>query len=55
MNSNRTEGLGHQAAGAVKELAGKLTGNPILQAKGVVEKLGGKAQHRVGRIEDALK
>ena len=28
MNSNRTEGLGHQAAGAVKELAGKLTGNP---------------------------
>jgi uncharacterized protein YjbJ (UPF0337 family) len=55
MNNNRTEGLVHQAAGSLKEAAGKVTGDKTLQAKGVAEKLGGKAQNAAGKAQDALK
>ena len=55
MNNNRAEGAGHQAAGALKEVAGKITGDKKLQAKGVAEKLAGKAQNAAGKAQDALK
>ncbi len=55
MNNNRTEGAGHQAAGAVKEFAGKITGDKTLQAKGFAEKLAGKAQNAAGKAQDSLK
>ncbi len=55
MNSNRTEGAGRQVAGAVKEMAGKLTGDKTLQAKGAVTKAAGKAQNTLGKVQDALK
>jgi uncharacterized protein YjbJ (UPF0337 family) len=55
MNNNRTEGAAHQAAGTVKEMAGKITGDKTLQAKGVAEKLAGKAQNAAGKAQDALK
>ncbi len=55
MNNNRTDGAVHKAAGAIKEAAGKITGDKTLQAKGAAEKLGGKAQNGIGKAQDALK
>ena len=55
MNKNRTDGAANQAKGAVKEAAGKLTGNVGLQAKGAVQKTAGKAPSAAGKAEDAMK
>jgi uncharacterized protein YjbJ (UPF0337 family) len=55
MNNDRMDGAGHKAAGAIKEAAGKVTGDKTLQAKGAVEKNLGKVQNSAGKAEDALK
>ncbi len=55
MSDNRIEGAAHKAAGAIKEAAGKITGNEKLQAKGTAEKLGGNVQNKAGKVQDALK
>ncbi len=52
MNKDRMEGMAHQAKGAVKEGAGKLTGNRTMQAKGIAEKNLGKVQNNVGKLKD---
>jgi uncharacterized protein YjbJ (UPF0337 family) len=54
MNSNRPKGAGREAAGVVKELVGKLTGDKTLEAQGEAMKAEGKAQNAVGKIEDAV-
>jgi uncharacterized protein YjbJ (UPF0337 family) len=54
MNSNRPKGAGREAAGVVKELAGKLTGDKTLQAQGAALKAEGKVQNAVGKIADAV-
>ena len=51
---DKVKGTLHQAKGKAKELAGKLTDNPKLQAKGVVEKTAGKAQRKLGQIKKVL-
>lgn len=55
MNKDRIEGTSKQVSGAVKDAAGKLTGDAKLQAEGKAEKFAGKAQNAVGGIKDALK
>jgi uncharacterized protein YjbJ (UPF0337 family) len=55
MNNNRVEGAGRKAAGAIKEAAGKITGDKTLEAKGAVQKNLGKAQNAAGKAEDVLK
>lgn len=55
MDKNRIEGVAHQAKGAVKEAAGKLTGDAKLQAEGKGEKLAGKVQNAIGGTKDALR
>jgi len=55
VDTNRVEGVGHQIKGAVKEAAGKVTGDAKLQAEGTAEKLGGKAQNAVGGAADAVR
>ena len=55
MSDNRIEGAAHKAAGAIKEAAGKITGNKELELKGATEKLGGGVQNKVGKVQDALK
>jgi len=55
MNKDRIEGIGKQAAGTVKEAAGKLTGDAKLQAEGKGEKIAGKVQNAVGGVKDAVK
>jgi uncharacterized protein YjbJ (UPF0337 family) len=55
MNDNRIEGAGRKAAGAIKEAAGKLTGDKSLELKGKVQKGLGSAQNAAGKAEDALR
>lgn len=54
MSDNRIEGAVKKATGAVKEAAGKLTGDEKLQAEGVVEKVVGAAQNEIGKVQDKL-
>ena len=55
MNKDRIAGSAHQAKGAVKEAAGKITGDAKLKSEGKAEKFGGKVQNAVGGIKDAAK
>ena len=55
MNKDRIQGSAHQAKGAVKEAAGKVTGDAKLKAEGAAEKTAGKIQNAIGGIKDAMK
>ncbi len=48
---DRMEGKFHEAKGAVKEKAGSVAGNPVMEAKGHDEKIAGKVQNKVGQVE----
>ena len=54
MSQNRVEGAGHKAAGAVKEAAGKITGDEKMAAEGRAEKDAGKIQNAVGKVQDKI-
>jgi uncharacterized protein YjbJ (UPF0337 family) len=55
MDKDRIEGVGHQVKGAVKEVAGKVTGDTKTEAEGKVEKAAGKVQNTVGGVKDSLR
>jgi uncharacterized protein YjbJ (UPF0337 family) len=55
MDTDRVKGAAHQAKGAVKEAAGKVTGDKKTQAEGAAEKAAGKVQNAAGGIKDAAK
>ena len=55
MDEDRATGVGHQVKGALKEGAGKLTGNERLEAEGKTERAGGKIQEGVGKGKDAIR
>ena len=55
MDKDRAAGVGHQVKGAVKEAAGKVSGDGQLQAKGAAEKTGGKVQQGMGKGKDAVR
>ena len=55
MDRDRIEGMAHQAKGAVKEAAGKLSGDAKLEAEGKGEKFAGKVQNAAGGAKDALR
>lgn len=48
---DKVQGSFHEAKGAVKEMAGKVTDNPKLELKGKAEKLAGKAQEKLGQVK----
>ena len=52
---DKVEGTFHDAKGKVKEMAGKITDNPKLEAEGKVEKIAGKVQEKVGQVKKVLK
>ena len=54
-NQDNVEGTWHQVKGKVKEIAGKVAGNPTLEAEGRVENKTGKLQGMIGRIKKAVK
>jgi uncharacterized protein YjbJ (UPF0337 family) len=51
MNDNQTGGIGKQIKGTAKEATGKLTGNKAGEAEGKVEKNIGKAQKKLGDVQ----
>jgi uncharacterized protein YjbJ (UPF0337 family) len=55
MDKDRSAGMAHQAKGAVKEAAGKVTGDKKLEAEGKGEKVAGKVQNAVGGAKDSVR
>jgi uncharacterized protein YjbJ (UPF0337 family) len=51
---DKTQGKVHEVKGAIKQTAGKLAGNPNLEADGRAEKNTGKVQNVVGKVEKAV-
>lgn len=54
MSTNRIEGAAKEAAGSIKQAAGKLVGNEKLQVEGAVEKSAGTVQNAVGKAQDQI-
>jgi uncharacterized protein YjbJ (UPF0337 family) len=55
MDKDRIAGSAKQAQGAVKQAAGKITGDSKLKAEGAADKLTGKVQNAVGGARDAIR
>jgi uncharacterized protein YjbJ (UPF0337 family) len=55
MDKDRIEGSAQQAKGALKEMAGKVTGDAKLEAEGKADKAAGKVQNAVGGLKDILR
>jgi len=51
---DKAEGKFHKVKGTIKEVAGKLSDNPKLEAKGKVEKTAGKVQEKIGQVKKVL-
>ena len=47
---DQAEGNFHKATGKLKEIAGKLSMNPKLEAEGKDEKRAGKVQKKIGQV-----
>ena len=55
MDKERLQGMAQQAKGAMKEAAGKITGDEKLKAEGKLEKAEGKARDAVGGVKDTIR
>ncbi len=55
MDKDRIDGATNQAKGAMKEAAGKVTGDKTLQDKGTLDKAKGHVESAVGGAKDALR
>ena len=51
---DKAEGTFHEVKGKVKEVSGKLSDNPELEAEGTGEKIAGKVQEKIGQVKKAL-
>ena len=51
---DKVKGTFHDAKGKVREMAGKITDNPKLEAKGKAENIGGKVQKKIGQVKKVL-
>jgi uncharacterized protein YjbJ (UPF0337 family) len=55
MDKEHVKGAADKAKGAIKDAAGKLTGDKELQAEGKMDKAKGAAHTAVGDAKDAVK
>jgi len=55
MDNERIDGAADQAKGAMKEAAGKVTGDTKLQTEGVLDKTKGQIESAVGGAKDTLR
>ncbi len=55
MDKEHVKGAADKATGAIKDAAGKLTGDKELQAEGKMDKAKGAAHSAVGDAKDAVK
>jgi len=51
---DEAEGKLHQVKGKIKEIAGKVSMNPDLEAEGQDEIFAGKAQEKIGQVEKVV-
>jgi len=51
---DEAEGKLHQVKGKIKEIAGKLSDKPELEAEGTGEKLAGKVQEKIGQVKKVV-
>jgi len=51
---DQVEGTFHELKGKAKEVAGKLSDNPKLEAEGTGEKIAGKVQGKIGQVKKVL-
>jgi uncharacterized protein YjbJ (UPF0337 family) len=52
---DKAQGNLHEVIGKVKEISGRATNDPDLEAEGQVEKIGGKVQKKIGQVEKVLR
>ena len=55
MDREHIKGAADKAKGAIKDTAGKLTGDKDLQTEGKVDKAKGAAHEAVGNVKDAFR
>jgi uncharacterized protein YjbJ (UPF0337 family) len=55
LDKDRLKGSAQQVKGAVKEVAGKVTGDAKLEGEGKAEKTGGKIRNAIGGLKDTLR
>jgi uncharacterized protein YjbJ (UPF0337 family) len=55
MDREHIKGAADKAKGAVKDAAGKLTGDKKLQSEGKLDKAKGAAHNAVGNVKDAAR
>jgi uncharacterized protein YjbJ (UPF0337 family) len=51
---DQAEGMFHEVKGKIKQVAGGLSDNPILEADGTDENIAGKVQEKIGQIKKVL-
>ena len=51
---DQAKGTFHEIKGNVKEVAGKISGNPNLEGEGLGEKIAGMVQKKTGQLEKVL-
>jgi uncharacterized protein YjbJ (UPF0337 family) len=51
---DKTEGTFHKVKGKAKEIAGKLSDDPELEAEGTAEKIAGNVQEKIGQVKKVL-
>jgi len=55
MDREHIKGTADKAKGAVKDAAGKMTGDRKMQAEGKIDKAKGEAHNMAGDVKDAAK
>jgi uncharacterized protein YjbJ (UPF0337 family) len=55
VNTDQVGGVAKQAKGAVKEAAGKMTGDRRTEAEGKAVKVAGKVQRTYGDVKEKIK
>jgi uncharacterized protein YjbJ (UPF0337 family) len=55
MDSEHVKGVADKTKGAIKEGAGKLTGDKTLETEGKIDKAKGSAHNAVGDVKDAAR
>jgi uncharacterized protein YjbJ (UPF0337 family) len=52
--NDKMKGAFHETKGKIKEMAGQISDNPKLEAKGKAEKIAGKIQEKVGQVKKVV-
>ena len=55
MDREHVKGAADKAKGAIKDTAGKLTGDKKLQSEGKIDKAKGGAHNAAGNVKDAVR